>query len=589
MRVYLCTKKNNDVEAQIEKLKEFFPLDPSTEFPAISVIIPMYNVEKYVAECLDSLLAQTFQNFEVIVVDDCSTDNSVEIVESYAPKFDGRLKLVSMEENSGYAGFPRNKGIELARGEYLYFLDPDDTITPTALEELYTAAKYYNADVVHCEKYYFVPDEFYNDSEYRKTLKPYSWPTEEKIYITQPTFLTNDFEKRIKDFSQRTLTWSVWVQLIRRDFLVDNEIRFLNVNKQDIIFTICELCCAQNYLVVPNIFYYYRVREDSRTKEKLDVSQTIHRYTSVLKQGINYLDEFLNRRELFANRSDLKYTLFDIFSLLMLYHLNEIYHDIPAHELDELLRKEFDDSAALKAYFFNKMNLYRLQLNPPQESITAPAVEALPARSKKDFTPKKFPAISVIIPMYNMEKYVGECLDSLLDQTFQSFEVIVVDDCSTDNSVEIVRSYAPKLNGRLTLTKTEKNSGGCAVPRNVGFPLASGEYVYFFDADDTITQNALEELYTAAKKYDADVVHCEKYWAVPDEFYHDDEYKKNLKPYSYTTAEKTYITQPSVLTNDFEKRITDFNKGWLIWNVWVKLVRRDFLLKNKLSFANIYP
>ncbi len=589
MRIYLCPKKNNDVKAQVEKLKQLSLPAPSSDFPAISVIIPLYNVEKYVAECLDSILAQTFQNFEVIVVDDCSTDSSVEIVKSYSTKFDGRLTIVRTKKNSGYAGFPRNKGIELARGEYLYFVDPDDTITPTALEELYTAAKYYNADVVHCEKYYFVPDEFYNDAEYRKTLKPYSWPSEEKIYITQPTLLTNDFERRIRDFSQRTLTWSCWVQLIRRDLLIDNEIRFLSVCKQDIIFTMCELCCAKNYLIVPNVVYYYRVREDSITKEKLEMSPAIHRYTSALKQGISYLDEFLNRREFFVNRPDLKYALFDILTLLMLWGLNEIYRELPPYELNELLKKEFDDSAAVKAYFFNKMNLYRLQLNPPQETITAPTVEILPASSKKDFTPKKFPAISVIIPMYNVEKYVGECLDSLLAQTFQSFEVIVVDDCSTDKSVDIVRSYAQKFNGRLTLTKTEKNSGGCAVPRNVGFPLAGGEYVYFFDADDTVTPTALEELYTAAKKYNADVVHCEKYWRVPDEFYNDAEYKKNLKPFSYTTAEKTYITQPTMLTSDLEKRITDFNKNWLIWNVWVQLVRRDFLLKNRISFANIYP
>ena len=97
MRVYLCPKKDNDVKAQIEKLKELAPLDPNAEFPAISVIVPLYNVEKYVGECLDSLLAQTFKNFEIIIVDDCSTDNSVDVVNEYAPKFDGRLILVHMD------------------------------------------------------------------------------------------------------------------------------------------------------------------------------------------------------------------------------------------------------------------------------------------------------------------------------------------------------------------------------------------------------------------------------------------------------------------------------------------------------------
>ena len=74
---------------------------PPFAYPAVSVVIPMYNVEKYVRDCLDSLLAQTLKNFEVIVVDDCSTDSSPAIVQSYAEKFGGRLKLVHMKKKHG--------------------------------------------------------------------------------------------------------------------------------------------------------------------------------------------------------------------------------------------------------------------------------------------------------------------------------------------------------------------------------------------------------------------------------------------------------------------------------------------------------
>lgn len=117
-------------------------------------------------------------------------------------------------------------------------------------------------------------------------------------------------------------------------------------------------------------------------------------------------------------------------------------------------------------------------------------------------------AISVIIPIYNVAEYIGECLDSLLIQTFQDFEVIIVDDCSTDNSVEIVESYAPKFNGRLQLTKTKTNSGGGGyVPRNIGFKLARGNYVYFADADDFLLGTALETLYTTARKHSVEVVY----------------------------------------------------------------------------------
>ena len=127
--------------------------------PEISIVMPMYNMEKYIGECLDSVLSQTFQNYEVIIVDDCSTDKSCEIVESYKPKFGGKLQLIRSEKNSGYPGIPRNKGIDISKGKYICFLDSDDAFINTALEELYNTAEEFQADVIHCERYFFVQDE----------------------------------------------------------------------------------------------------------------------------------------------------------------------------------------------------------------------------------------------------------------------------------------------------------------------------------------------------------------------------------------------------------------------------------------------
>ena len=91
--------------------------------PLISVIVPMYNSEKYVAMCLESLLMQTLKDFEVIVVDDCSTDKSLAIVEDYVQKFEHGLKILKRAENSGYGSIPRNEGLEIARGKYILFPD----------------------------------------------------------------------------------------------------------------------------------------------------------------------------------------------------------------------------------------------------------------------------------------------------------------------------------------------------------------------------------------------------------------------------------------------------------------------------------
>ena len=352
---------------------------PQLSYPAISAIIPLYNAEKYLSECLDSLLAQTFQNFEVIVVDDCSTDSSCAIVESYKEKFGGRLNLLRMIKNSGSGTEPRNLGLTYSRGEYLYFMDNDDTITPTAFEELYTLAKKYDADVVHCEKNYEIPEEFYYDPEYTKKHKPSCYPAKDKIFITVPTLLTDDFAKRAVEFSRNWLTWSIWIQLIRREFVVKNKLQFVGVVIDDKLFTICEICSAKRYLVVPNVIYKHRVRSDSLLWQDLsDVQKFIHSRLLMLKEGINYLNKYLDNIETFSHRPDLKYVMFDMFSQEIAGHLNKVYTKISAPVLDELIRKEFSDgnNLALTSYIFNVMNVQRVQFMQAQYQFNQFAQQA---------------------------------------------------------------------------------------------------------------------------------------------------------------------------------------------------------------------
>lgn len=348
------------------------PSKPSAfKCPAISVIIPMYNVEKYIGETLDSLLAQTFTDFEVIVVDDCSTDKSATVVENYAERFDGRLKLTSLKKHSGGATEPRNLGLAYSHGEYVYFMDSDDTVTPTALEILYTHAKKFDADVVQCEKNYEIPDEHWGDADYIKNLKPSCWPANEKVFITQPTLLTEDFARRAVEFSRSWLTWSIWIQLIRRDFLIKNNLHFVGIALEDLIFTMCEICSAKRYLVVPNVIYTHRTREGSLLwRDKENIEKFVHSRLISVKEGVRYLDEYLNGFETFAHRPDLKYALFNMFIQEILGHLMEVYAKVPAPQLDALLRKEFvGENSALTSFMFNTMNVQRLQLIMAQRRI----------------------------------------------------------------------------------------------------------------------------------------------------------------------------------------------------------------------------
>ena len=113
--------------------------------PAVSVIVPIYNVEKYLAECVDSILGQTFQDMEIILVDDGSLDSSGQMADDYAAR-DKRVKVIH-KENGGLSS-ARNAGMKIARGEYIYFCDSDDYISLDAIEILYETATKNDLDMV---------------------------------------------------------------------------------------------------------------------------------------------------------------------------------------------------------------------------------------------------------------------------------------------------------------------------------------------------------------------------------------------------------------------------------------------------------
>lgn len=227
------------------------------EIPAISVIVPLYNAEKYVGDCLDSILGQKFTNFEVIVVDDCSTDSSPAIVESYRDKFGGRLTLIKTKQNSGNAGYTaRNKGLSFSRGEYVWFVDADDFISNTALEELYTAAKEFDADIVYTGRRYIysskngvelMPDEM-------------GWDLKEKGIEDKPTLTVDNPEKILRELlTGKGLFWVPWAKFIRRNFLTEKEISFFELpSSGDFPWTIELFAQAKRFLRISNAVYFWR-------------------------------------------------------------------------------------------------------------------------------------------------------------------------------------------------------------------------------------------------------------------------------------------------------------------------------------------
>ena len=281
---------------------------PPCQFcPSVSIIIPMYNAEKYIGECLESILAQTLQNFEVIVVDDCSTDGSVKVVESCLEKFDGRLKLASMERNSGRPSLPRNKGLLLSRGEYIFFMDNDDLITPTALEELYALAKDYKADVVCCDHYY---ESDINGCNVKLTNDPHK-----KVFVDKPTFENLDLPDVLDKIMQDLFVVMPWNYLIERKLLIENKIIFPDIIRDDTIWIWCLIFYSRKFLRVPNAVYIWRTAESSITRVEKTAEQEITFWLHAVIFGVTTLNEILSRIKFFQENPHFHYTLLKFFIL----------------------------------------------------------------------------------------------------------------------------------------------------------------------------------------------------------------------------------------------------------------------------------
>ncbi|MBQ2871532.1 glycosyltransferase [bacterium] len=223
--------------------------------PKFSVIIPVYNVEKYLKECLDSLVTQTLEDIEFICVNDGSTDNSLEILNEYA-KNDSRFVIIN-QHNQGQ-GVARNNALEVAKGEYVAFVDPDDWVEKTMFEELYAKFKETNADVIQFNfKLYF---EKTGKVEYKKSFLNLKKEYNSKI----------ESSYNWKNIQKNCLSQNIFSACIRAyalSFLRKNNIRF-NEGKigEDNLFVIMTIMLAnQIYYITNRYFYNYRVRLGSST------------------------------------------------------------------------------------------------------------------------------------------------------------------------------------------------------------------------------------------------------------------------------------------------------------------------------------
>lgn len=226
------------------------------KIPKVSIIVPIYNVEKYLDRCIQSLVNQTLNDIEIILVDDGSPDNCPSMCDEYAQK-DNRIKVIH-KQNAGL-GYARNSGLEIATGKYVAFVDSDDYVDTSMYEALYKRAETINVDVVYCGFNTEVSKNKWRES--KEVNKDQLW---EGNNVKE--FMYNMIASGKGVRQERLYQMSVWHAIYRRDIIINHNILFpseRDVVSEDIPFQVDFLKNANKVLYLNAHFYYYCLNETS--------------------------------------------------------------------------------------------------------------------------------------------------------------------------------------------------------------------------------------------------------------------------------------------------------------------------------------
>ena len=282
----------------------------------ISIVIPIYNVENYLPQCLDSVINQTYKNLEIILVNDGSTDTCPQICDEYAAK-DSRITVIH-QENGGSAK-TRNKGLQKATGDFISFVDSDDFISENFYQKLFNILIENNAEIVECSY-----RTFDTELELQRIIKP--------TYRITGNYET---EKALELLMKEYLKQVVWNKIYRREILAD--IKF-PVGKfiDDEYWTYKVFGNAKKIVKIPDVMYFYRQQEGSIMGKEYSIKRLDG--LTALQERIDYMKE---------NFPNLENLAIKIFSFASLWH----YQKIDKHsEIDQEMIYRKKIVACVKAY-----------------------------------------------------------------------------------------------------------------------------------------------------------------------------------------------------------------------------------------------
>ncbi|EET60574.1 hypothetical protein BRYFOR_07392 [Marvinbryantia formatexigens DSM 14469] len=549
----------------------------------VSVIIPVYNVEKYLEKCLDSVERQTLPEIEIICVNDGSTDGSLQILQSYAEK-DDRIIIIN-KENGGLSS-ARNAGLAVAEGEYVYFLDSDDWILAETLEVLYDECKKENLDTI-----LFDADSIFETEEVERLH-----PSYRDYYHREDCFGNTVTGQRLfaEMMPREQYRSSACLQMNRRAFLEQYGLGFREgMIHEDELFTLQVSLRAERAKHLARPFYQRLVREESIMTSVRAIRSAFGYYvcnqlilaeaTELVKEK-DIMDIYVNkisrlRRSIKSALKDVKRGEIDRFTSNRLEDmalLEQFKYEQRLVISNRNLRKKIQELRASTTFKVGKtVTFIPRKLKSAYRVLKKKGIKELYKAILYKIAPgyyaKKYVEISIIMPVYNGEKYLWRCIRSLQKQMFRDIEIICVDDKSTDRSMELLQERA-RHDKRVRILQQEHLGAGSA--RNLGMKEARGKYLLFLDCDDLFDKNMCRELYRAAEKHDAQVV---LFGA------------QRMDMMNNRTERMGWVLRSSELPKDavFSGQEIADRLFQITSNCpWSKMFRRDFILENGLEFQS---
>jgi len=529
----------------------------------ISIIIPCYNDGQYIQEAINSVLVQTYQNFEIIIIDDASSDlNTKKILQNISHN---KITLIKHNVNKGLSA-ARNTGIDHAQGTYILPLDADDKIAPTYLEKAKSVPDNDSEiGIVYCEA------ELFGTIQGKWELPKYSFP---EILIGNMIFATAMFKKADwgkvggynKNMTHGYEDYDFWLSLLELDVKV---------------------------YCIPEVLFFYRQKKTSMIKELEDDKeiklktwlQLLENHKELYKENIEVVYTWMRKEEREIQEKGIQLQEKNRYiqnqdaqiqhwhnvaqSLRVKNRIKRVIKKVIPKKLWIILKYlRHNPSSIRQGLHILKTQGFRTLLQKIKKVDTLPKgrlvnsytyVEPDLTKQVKDELRNlsRKPLISIIMPVYNVDpKWLELAVKSIEQQWYENWELCIVDDKSSNKET---LQYLKKLKHPKIKVKFSEVNGNISVASNEALKVASGEFVALMDNDDELTPDALYEVIKAINTQDAEFIYSDEDKLDMDGTFCDPHFKPDYAPDMFLS--QNYMSHLGVIKKELIDKVDGFTVG----------------------------